>query len=231
MTPHVASGRSWYRTPPAEVLPPRAVVHVVEGDDQVRISLLHALRASGLELRAHGHLADYLSAQRADRPGCLVIDAQLLGDGPMPTGLCYPLVVIAGNADFPVVIRAMKAGAIDVVEKPPCELKLAAAVFEAVAIDRQRRMVEARRAVVRARFATLTPRERQVMALVTTGKLNKQVGAELSLSEITVKAHRGSAMRKMAACSLAELVRMADMLGDALVTTNSTDSATRLRGG
>jgi len=232
MTPHVVIGTSPYRSArAADSTPASAVVHVVDVDDELRLSLLHALAAFGMELQAHTHLDAFLGAHRAERPGCLVIDARSIGASPMPFAMRYPIVVIASKGDLSVVVSAMKAGAVDVVEKPPCERKLAAAVAEAIEIDRRRRLVESRHAEVHASFATLTPRERQVMALVTAGRLNKQVGAELGVCEITVKAHRGSAMRKMGARSLADLVRMADALGETLASTPRSGSSPPARNG
>jgi FixJ family two-component response regulator len=230
-TQFVDGTRAYRRTGLAESIPAPVVVHVVDLNNHLRLALAHCLAASGIELQSHACLGEFLSSHQAERPGCLVIDAQLLGESPVPPTIRYPIVVIACEADFAVVVSAMKAGAVDVVEKPACEQKLAAAVTGAIAVDRQRRLIEARRAEVHARFTTLTPRERQVMALVTAGLLNKQVGADLGLSEITVKAHRGSAMRKMGARSLAELVRMADIVGDALTLPFKSGSLFPARSG
>jgi FixJ family two-component response regulator len=128
-------------------------------------------------------------------------------------GSRHPVVMIARGADVATAVFAMKAGAMDFVEKPFRDGEILATVEIALRADRERRAAVDRQGALRMRFETLSPREQQVMALVTTGLLNKQVAYELSLSEVTVKAHRGAAMRKMAARSLAELVRMADTLG------------------
>ena len=208
-----------------------AVVHVVAVNDQVRLPLLRLLAISAMELQTHGDLAAFLGNRPGGRPCCLVIDAEELGAYPLPSEIGCPIVVTSCNANVALVVKAMKAGAIDVLETPPCEKKLAAAVAEAIELDRQRRLDECRRSHVRARFATLTPRERQVMALVTAGRLNKQVGGELGVCEITVKAHRGSVMRKMDARSLAELVRMADVLGMAPLSAPRNDNSIQARSG
>jgi FixJ family two-component response regulator len=149
-----------------------------------------------------------------------VLDVRLPGMGGLEfqtrlaeLGIRSPIIMITGFGDVPMSVQAMKAGAVDFLAKPFRDQDLLDAVALAIGRDRARREEEARRAALRARYETLTPRERQVMALVTAGRMNKQVAGDLSLSEVTVKIHRGAAMRKMEARTLPDLVRMAEALG------------------
>lgn len=203
------------------------LVHVVDVDAEVQSLLARWLTAAGMESRRHAHPGEFLQGPHAERPGCLVIDAQPLVTSGLTTHL--PVVVIAQQADVAMAVSAMKTGAIDFVEKPLREPEIVAAIRYAVEVDRRRSERASRQASLHAHFATLTPRERQVMALVSAGLLNKQVGAHLGVSEITIKAHRGSVMRKMEAGSLAELVRMADALGSDLPLPPKNDSSDRVR--
>lgn len=203
--------------------PPDTLVHVVDFDDATRRPLCGWLAAAGIGSRTYPSLAALLNAHPADVPGCVIIDAELWAVSGLelrsilqPLGIQHPIVVTAYHAEVAMAVRAMKTGAIDFVEKPLREHEILAAVQAAIEVDCEQRRAASRRAQVQARFATLSPREKQVMALVTAGKLNKQVGGDLGLSEITVKAHRGAAVRKMGARSLADLVRMADMIGEGL---------------
>jgi FixJ family two-component response regulator len=191
------------------------VVHVVDPDAGVQQLLASWLATAGFESRSYRSLAEFLIPPAAPAPACIIIDApsQVCA---LPTAVRLPVVVMAWQADVAMAVKAMKTGAIDFVEKPLCERELLTAVGAAIEVDRRQRLADSARVALQLRFATLSYRERQVMALVTAGRLNKQVGADLGLSEITVKAHRGSVMRKMAARSLADLVRMADQVGDAL---------------
>lgn len=200
-----------------------ALVHVVDIDHDVQQLLTRWLTAAGIASQAYAHLGAFLNAQRADLPGCLVIDAQppaISGLEPqailLPLAIRCPIVVTASQAGLTRGVRAMKTGSIDFVEKPLREQEIVTAIRAAIEVDRQQRLIALRRAELRTRLETLSQRERQVMALVTTGMLNKQVGNVLGVTEITVKVHRGAAMRKMGARSLADLVRMADSIGDDL---------------
>lgn len=196
-----------------------AIVHIVDDDASLGEALASLFRSVGLEPRLYGSAQAFLDAELPDAPGCLVLDVRLPGLSGLDfqaqlaqLGIGLPVVLMTGHGDIPMSVRGMKAGAVDFLPKPFREQDMLDAVATAIERDRQRRTADGGRRALEERFATLSPRERQVMALVTAGKLNKQVAGELSLSEITVKIHRGAAMRKMGARSLADLVRMAEAL-------------------
>ena len=195
---------------------PRPVVHLVGFSDDVQRPMMRLLASAGIEAELHWDVQAFAAADPRDGPCCLFVHARV-----PPVGILQfllraatrrPIVVTAERADVRTAVLAMKAGAVDVLETPLDEHETLAVFRAAIGIDRQRRRAEAVRAAVEARYATLTERERQVMALVTEGRLNKQVAGDLGLSEITVKVHRGSVMRKMGARTLANLVRMADAI-------------------
>lgn len=209
--------RPWFPyVKPAEA---DAIVHLVDFEPDALAGMSDVFINSGLSTRVHPNAEALAEVDLCAAPGCVVLrtrqtqiglldffaEVQRKADG-------LPIVVAADRAEIRTVVFAMKAGAVDFVE-PPFDDDLLEAVEAAIRIDRRRRQMDARNAEVRRRFAALTPREREVMALVTQGRLNKQAAGDLGLSEITIKAHRGSAMRKMAARTIADLVRMADLLG------------------
>jgi FixJ family two-component response regulator len=204
----------------------RAVVFVIDDDSSMRLALEDLVRSVGLEVRAFAAPQEFLQSKPPDAPGCLVIDVRLPGMSGLTfqrelakEGPALPVIFITGHGDIPMSVRAMKAGAIEFLTKPFHDQDLLDAIHAALERDRKRRRESVRLAELRARFVTLTERERQIMSLVVIGRANKQIAAELTLSEMTVKVHRGQAMRKMHAGSLPELVRMADRLGEPIATS------------
>jgi FixJ family two-component response regulator len=196
-----------------------AVVHIVDDDALVRDSLAYLFESVGLNSQAYATAGDFLAADISDKPGCIVIDVRLPDMNGLEfqaqlsqTGFLLPVVMMTGYGDIPMSVRAMKRGAVDFLPKPFHDQDMLDAVLAAVERDRQRRTIEGDVSQLQQRFGTLTARERQVMLLVTTGKMNKQVAGDLGISEITVKIHRGAAMRKMEAQSLVDLVRMAGLV-------------------
>ena len=204
----------------------RAVVFVIDDDPSMRLALEDLVSTVGLEVRAFAAPQEFLQSKRLDAPGCLVLDVRLPGMSGLTfhkelanEGVALPVIFITGHGDIPMSVRAMKAGAVEFLSKPFHDQDLLDAIHTAIEQDRKRRLQATRVAELRERFATLTERERQIMSLVVIGRANKQNAAELTLSEMTVKVHRGQVMRKMHARSLPELVRMADRLGEPTATS------------
>ncbi|WP_434621563.1 response regulator transcription factor [Azospirillum sp. B2RO_4] len=195
------------------------LVLVVDDDAGMREAVVDLLRSVGIESRAFGSTAELLAAAVPDRPGCLILDVRLPGLGGLEfqtrldsLGIALPIVFMTGFADVPMSVRAMKAGAMDFLIKPFRDQDMLDAVEAAIARDRSRRRERAAAMTVESLAATLTPREREVMAEVVKGRLNKQIAGDLGISEVTVKLHRGKVMRKMQVRSVADLVRKAEVL-------------------
>jgi FixJ family two-component response regulator len=196
-----------------------AVVFVIDDDPSMRGALEDLVGSVGLQVRPFAAPQDFLQSKLPDSPGCLVLDVRLPGMSGLAfqkelarLGIALPVIFITGHGDIPMSVRAMKAGAVEFLTKPFHDQELLDAIHIAIERDRGRRRQAVLVGELRERYATLTERERQIMALVVVGRANKQIAAELNLSEMTVKVHRGQVMRKMHAGSLPELVRMADRL-------------------
>jgi FixJ family two-component response regulator len=198
---------------------PTPTVIIIDDDTAIREAIGSLVRSVGLQARLLASVDEFLKTGRPDGPACLVLDVRLPGRSGLDfqrelaaANLHLPIIFITGYGDIPMSVRAMKGGAIEFLTKPFRDQDLLDAIQLGLANDRTWLEDEQVMAGLRARFATLTPREREVMALVVAGRLNKQIAYEIGVSEITVKVHRGQVMRKMQAASLPDLARMADRL-------------------
>lgn len=206
--------------PPSQENGDQPIVFIVDDDASMRRALTNLFESVGLKVEAFGSAPQLLQAKPPQVPSCLVLDIRLPGASGLDlqsdlakANIQTPVIFITGHADVPMTVRAMKGGAIDFLTKPVRDQDILDAVQAAIERDRKRRDLNKTVSNVRSRFESLSSRERDVLALVTSGLMNKQVAAQLGLAEITVKIYRGQIMRKMGAKSLADLVRMSEALG------------------
>jgi FixJ family two-component response regulator len=204
----------------SKVLP--SIVYVIDDDSSIRAALDSLLRSVGLETRLHESVRHFTDAKRPIAAGCIVLDVRLPGQSGLDfqdqladLGIKLPVILMTGHGDIPMSVRAMKAGAVDFLSKPFRDQDMLDAVLSAIARDQERLTEEQALDGLQSQYATLSAREREVMGLVASGKMNKQVAGDLGLSEITVKIHRGSAMRKMKARTFADLVRISEAIKSA----------------
>ena len=199
---------------------PPPVVYVIDDDASIRDALKSLIRSVGLHVELFGSAQDFPQRQRPNAPGCLVLDIRLPGISGLDfqrrladANIRIPIIFITGHGDIPMSVRAMKAGAVEFLTKPFRDQELLDAIQLALERDRLRHQQESELAALQERFESLTPREREILPTVVSGRLNKQIAADMGISEITAKGHRASVMRKMQADSFADLVRMTGRLG------------------
>jgi FixJ family two-component response regulator len=198
---------------------PERIVFVIDDDRLVRDSVADLLNSAGFTVQTFGSATEFVQGHRPDVPACLILDVELpdisgldLQTELAKSGIETPIVFLTGHGDIPMSVRAMKAGAVEFLTKPFGKQELLDAIKEALLRDGEVRKQRSESFELQKRLGTLTPRERQVLALVVTGRLNKQIAGELGTTEETIKVHRGRVMRKMGAGSLADLVRIAEKL-------------------
>src|SRR5215467_9771838 len=203
----------------AAKLEARDMVFIVDDDESLREALARLFRSVGLGVQGYATPPEFLASKLPDVPSCLVLDIRLPGMSGLDfqaelgnANINIPIIFITGHGDIPMTVKAMKAGAVEFLTKPLREQDLLDAVRLALERDRKRRELQMQTQSLRSRYDTLTDRERHVMRLVCAGLMNKQVAAEIGLSEVTVKVHRHNLMKKLDARSFADLVRMADAL-------------------